>query len=47
MPIFLEAIDSLLKLDQGTSLWKRKHVRHRVSEDMIDNGKLWWVAGGN
>ena len=41
--MLLEVIDALLKLDQGTSLWKRKWA----SEYMIDNGKLWQVTGGH
>ena len=47
VPMLLEVIDALLELDQGTSLRKRKRARHQASEYMIDNGKLWRVAGGH
>ena len=47
MPMLLEVVDALLELDQGTSLRKRKRARHRASEYMIDEGKLWRVAGGH
>ncbi|KIJ95554.1 hypothetical protein K443DRAFT_54409, partial [Laccaria amethystina LaAM-08-1] len=47
VPIFLEVIEALLELDQGTSLRKRKRARHRASEYMIDEGKLWRVTGGH
>jgi transposase InsO family protein len=47
VPMLLEVVDALLELDQGTSLRKRKRARHRASEYMIDEGKLWRVAGGH
>ena len=47
VPIFLEVIEALLELDQGTSLRKWKRAHHRASEYMIDEGKLWRVAGGH
>ena len=47
VPMLLEVIDALLELDQGTSLRKRKRARHRPSEYMIDEGKLWRIAGGH
>ena len=46
-PIFAEVIDAILELDQGTSLWLRKRARHRATEYMIEEGKLWRVAGGH
>ena len=46
-PIFAEVIDAILELDQGTNLRLRKRARHRASEYMIENGKLWRVAGGH
>jgi len=45
--IFAEVIDAMLELDQGTSLRLRKRARHRASEYMIKEGKLWRVAGGH
>jgi RNase H-like domain found in reverse transcriptase len=46
-PIFTEVIDAILELDQGTSLRLRKWARHRASEYMIEDGRLWRVAGGH
>ena len=46
-PIFSEVIDAILELDQGTSLRQKKRARHRASEYMIEDGKLWRVAGGH
>jgi transposase InsO family protein len=46
-PIFAEVIDAMLELDQGTNLRQRKRARHRASEYMIEDGKLWRVAGGH
>jgi transposase InsO family protein len=45
--IFAEVIDAILELDQGTSLRLRKRARHRASEYMIEEGKLWRIAGGH
>ena len=44
-PIFAEVIDDMLELDQGVSLKLRKRARHRASEYMIAEGKLWKIAG--
>lgn len=46
-PIFAEVIDAMLELDQGVSLRQKKRARHRASEYMIEEGKLWRVAGGH
>ena len=46
-PIFAEVIDALLELDQGVGLRERKRARHRASEYMIEDGKLWRVAAGH
>ena len=46
-PIFAEVIDAILELDQGTNLRLKKRARHRASEYMIEEGKLWRVAGGH
>jgi hypothetical protein len=46
-PIFAEVIDAILDLDHGASLRVKKRARHRASEYMIDEGKLWRVAGGH
>ena len=46
-PIFAEDIDTILELDQGTNLRQKKRARHRASEYMIEDGRLWRVAGGH
>jgi hypothetical protein len=46
-PIFAEVIDAILGMDQHTGLRQKKRARHRASEYMIENGKLWRVAGGH
>ena len=46
-PIFAEVIDAILGMDQNTSLRQKKRARHRASEYMIEDGKLWRVAGGH
>ena len=46
-PIFLEVVEAILKLDQGNSIRVRKQARHRASEYMIEDGKLWRVGGGH
>ena len=46
-PIFLEVVEALLQLDQGKDIKARKRARHRASEYLINDGKLWRVAGGH
>jgi transposase InsO family protein len=46
-PIFAEVIDAMLELDHDTSLRQKKRARHRASEYMIEDGRLWRVAGGH
>ena len=46
-PIFLEVIEAILNLDQGKDVRIRKRARHRASEYIVENGKLWRVAGGH
>ena len=46
-PIFAEVIDAILELDHGANLRSRKRARHRASEYMIEDGKLWRIAGGH
>ena len=46
-PIFAEVIDAILELDHGVNLRLRKRARHRASEYMIEDGKLWRIAGGH
>jgi hypothetical protein len=46
-PIFTEVIDAILETDQGTNLRQKKRARHRASEYLIDDGRLWRIAGGH
>ena len=46
-PIFTEVIDAMLELDQGVNLRQRKPPRHRASEYMIEDRRLWRVASGH
>ena len=46
-PIFAEVIDAILGMDQDTNLRTKKRARHRASEYMVEDGKLWRVAGGH
>ena len=45
--IFAEVIDAILEIDQGTNLRQKLRARHRASKYMIEDGKLWRVAGGH
>ena len=46
-PIFTEVINIILEINHGTNLRLWKQARHRASEYMIEEGKLWQVAGGH
>jgi hypothetical protein len=46
-PIFAEVIDAILEMDQDTNLRQKRRARHRASEYMIEDGKLWRVTGGH
>ncbi|KAH7919480.1 hypothetical protein BV22DRAFT_991223, partial [Leucogyrophana mollusca] len=45
-PLFLEVIDALMQIDKAASVKDRKRARHRASQYMIDDGKLWRLKGG-
>jgi hypothetical protein len=45
-PIFLEVVEAILELDQGKSIQNCKKARHRASQYLIEDGKLWRVSGG-
>ena len=46
-PIFLEVIEALFNLDHGKSIRLKKRARHRATEYMIEENRLWKVAGGH
>jgi hypothetical protein len=45
-PAFLEVVEALTNLDQNTEIQKKKKARHRASQYVIENGKLWKLWGG-
>jgi len=45
-PLYLEVIDAILNIDTKTSVRDCNRARHRASQYMIDNGKLWCLHGG-
>jgi hypothetical protein len=40
-PVFLEVVESILEVDSRKSLRDRKRARHRASQYLIEEGKLW------
>lgn len=46
-PIFAEVIDAILETDQETNLQQKRCARHRASEYLIEDGKLWRIGGGH
>jgi hypothetical protein len=45
--VFLEVIDSLLRLDHGKSLRVQKRAKHKAKGYMIDGDKLWKIGDGS
>ncbi|KAG2053252.1 hypothetical protein BDR06DRAFT_828599, partial [Suillus hirtellus] len=45
-PVFLEVIEAMLQMDQRREVRERKRARHRASQYLIDNRKLWRLRGG-
>ena len=46
-PMFTHIIDALLELNHGTNLRERKRAQHNAVNYYLDEGKLWYVGGGN
>lgn len=46
-PLFLEVIDAILNLDSDKSERDRKRARHRASQYLVEDGRLWRLTGGN
>ena len=40
-------MEAILELDQGKDVKLRRQAQHRASEYLIDEGKLWKLAGGH
>jgi hypothetical protein len=45
-PVFREVVESIAQLGTTGSLRDKKRAKHRASQYMIDNGKLWRLRGG-
>jgi len=45
-PLYTEVIDAILNIDIATSIHDRNRARHRASQYMIDDGKLWRIHTG-
>ena len=45
--VFLEVIDSLLELDQGSCLKIQKRAKHKAKGYMIEEGRLWKIGDGS
>ena len=46
-PLFLEVVEAICNLDQDKNAKVRKRARHRASEYLIEDSRLWRVAGGH
>ena len=45
--VFIEVIDSMLKLDHGKSLRVQKRAKHKAKGYMIEDGRLWRIGDGS
>ena len=45
-PLFLDVIDALEGVRNSKSLREQKRAQHRALHYMIEDGKLWYIAGG-
>jgi hypothetical protein len=45
-PVFQEVVESIAQLGSTGSLRDQKCARHRASQYMIEEGKLWRLRGG-
>ncbi|KAG1799654.1 uncharacterized protein BJ212DRAFT_1241382, partial [Suillus subaureus] len=46
-PVFREVVKAMLQIDRGTTVHNQKwNTRHRASQYLIKNGKLWKLQGG-
>ena len=47
-PLYLDVIDAIIGLSsQDATVREKKRAQHRKTQYMIDEGKLWFVGGGN
>ena len=45
-PVFKEVLDAMLAIDSGCSVRDRRRARHRASQYLVKDGKLWRLKGG-
>ncbi|KIJ66667.1 hypothetical protein HYDPIDRAFT_57786, partial [Hydnomerulius pinastri MD-312] len=45
-PLFLTVIDAILNVNSTAPIRDRNRARHRASQYLIDQGKLWRIQGG-
>src|SRR6267154_2136499 len=45
-PVFLQVIESIKQVDSTKPLRDRKRAKHRASQYLIEDGKLWCLHGG-
>ena len=45
-PLFLEVVNAICNTDSTTSIRDRSRARHRASQYLVQNGKLWRIYGG-
>lgn len=46
-PVFLEVIDAILNIDTRANPRDRSKARHRASQYIVENGRLWRIYGRN
>jgi hypothetical protein len=44
--LFVEVIGAILGQDSAKMVQDRKHIRHRASQYILEDGKLWKLHGG-
>ncbi|KIK32387.1 hypothetical protein CY34DRAFT_66878, partial [Suillus luteus UH-Slu-Lm8-n1] len=45
-PVFQEVVEAMLEMDRGKEVRNRKRARHRATQYLIEDGKLWRLRGG-
>jgi hypothetical protein len=45
-PVFCEVVKAILQIDKGTEVRDQKRTRHRASQYLIKDRKLWKLQGG-
>lgn len=45
-PVFKEVVEAIHDIDHGAELRDKRKARHRASQYIVEEGKLWWIRGG-